>query len=272
MANDDGMRERPRSGWQPELEELQLRQRLAREMGGTDKVARQHAGGRLTIRERIERLADPGTFREIGEIAGRGAYDATGRLTGFTPANRITGRAMLDGRPVVISGDDFTVRGGSADATIPGKTTISERMAAELRIPIIRIVEGSGGGGSVKTIETKGAANLPGGIGGTRWYATTTGNMARVPVVGLGLGSVADLGAARLAHAEASLGEALHESGRQLLALWFDWLAEAGQSDVWRTQVELAERQLDAVNARIRLGEAARAELDALTAAGAASA
>lgn len=68
------------------------------------------------------------------------------------------------------------------------------------------------------------------------------------------------LGAARLAHAEASLGEALHESGRQLLALWFDWLAEAGQSDVWRTQVELAERQLDAVNARIRLGEAARAE------------
>lgn len=68
------------------------------------------------------------------------------------------------------------------------------------------------------------------------------------------------LGAARLAHAEASLGEALHESGRQLLALWFEWLAEAGQSDVWQTQVELAERQLDAVNARVRLGEAARAE------------
>jgi len=51
----------------------------------------------------------------------------------------------------------------------------------------------------VKTIETKGAANLPGGIGGTRWYHYTTANMARVPVVGLGLGSVAGLGAARLA-------------------------------------------------------------------------
>ena len=67
-------------------------------------------------------------------------------------------------------------------------------------------------------------------------------------------------GEARRAHAEAGLGEALHESGRQLLALWFDWLAEASQSDVWRTQIGLAERQLDAVNRRIRLGEAARAE------------
>src|SRR6267154_1666141 len=66
-------------------------------------------------------------------------------------------------------------------------------------LPIIRIIEGSGGGGSVKTIETKGAANLPGGIGGTRAYWYTTANMARVPVVGLGLGSVAGLGAARLA-------------------------------------------------------------------------
>ncbi len=61
------------------------------------------------------------------------------------------------------------------------------------------LIEGSGGGGSVKTIETKGAANLPGGVGGTRWYSYTIANMARVPVVGLGLGSVAGLGAARLA-------------------------------------------------------------------------
>src|SRR5579859_5971778 len=72
-------------------------------------------------------------------------------------------------------------------------------MAHDFRLPIIRLIEGSGGGGSVKTIETKGAANLPGGVGGTRWYAYTTANLAHVPVVGLGLGSVAGLGAARLA-------------------------------------------------------------------------
>src|SRR4029077_17177032 len=66
-------------------------------------------------------------------------------------------------------------------------------------LPIIRLIEGSGGGGSVKTIETKGAANLPGGIGGTRWYAYPAKHLWRVPVVALGLGSVAGLGAARLA-------------------------------------------------------------------------
>lgn len=61
-------------------------------------------------------------------------------------------------------------------------------------------------------------------------------------------------------HAEASLGEALHESGRQLLALWFEWLNGAGQARVWQTQMQLAEQQLAAVNARIRLGEAPRSE------------
>jgi acetyl-CoA carboxylase carboxyltransferase component len=105
----------------------------------------------------------------------------------------------VDGRPVVVVGDDFTVRGGSADATIREKPIMAERMAADLRLPLIRIIEGSGGGGSVKTIETTGRANLPGGVGGTWLYHHTGDNLARVPVVGLGLGSVAGLGAARLA-------------------------------------------------------------------------
>src|SRR5207237_2654082 len=109
------------------------------------------------------------------------------------------GRGKVDGRTVVVVGDDFTVRGGSADASISAKPLMAEEMAHDFRLPIVRIIEGSGGGGSVKTIETKGAANLPGGIGGTRWYWYTTSNMSRVPVVGLGLGSVAGLGAARLA-------------------------------------------------------------------------
>ncbi len=62
------------------------------------------------------------------------------------------------------------------------------------------------------------------------------------------------------AHAEASLGEALHESGRQLLTLWFDWLNQASQSNQWQAQRQLAEQQLATVNARIRLGEAPRTE------------
>ncbi|SCB16866.1 Acetyl-CoA carboxylase, carboxyltransferase component [Bradyrhizobium shewense] len=174
-------------------------------MGGVDKVKRQHDQGRLTVRERIDKLIDKGSFHEIGAVSGIGEYDTSGELQKLTPANCVFGRARVDGRTVVVVGDDFTVRGGSADASISAKPLMAEEMAHDFRLPIVRIIEGSGGGGSVKTIETKGAANLPGGIGGTRWYRFTTENLSRVPVVALGLGSVAGLGAARLAASHYSI-------------------------------------------------------------------
>jgi acetyl-CoA carboxylase carboxyltransferase component len=173
--------------------------RLAHEMGGADKVKRQHDAGRLTVRERIG-LVDEDSFHEVGAISGIGEYDPTGKLQDVTPANCVFGRGKIDGKPVVVVGDDFTVRGGSADASISAKPLMAEDMAADFRLPIIRIIEGSGGGGSVKTIETKGASNLPGRH--RRQLARLllmTANLAQVPVVGLGLGSVAGLGAARLA-------------------------------------------------------------------------
>src|SRR6516164_1203535 len=185
--------------WKPELDDLARREAFAREMGGVEKVRRQRDQGRLTVRERIDKLLDPQSFHEIGAISGSGEYDENGELTNVTPANCVFGRGRVDRRTVVVVGDDFTVRGGSADASISTKPLMAEEMAHDFRLPIIRLIEGSGGGGSVKTIETKGAANLPGGIGGTRWYAYTTANLSRVPVVALGLGSVAGLGAARLA-------------------------------------------------------------------------
>lgn len=174
-------------------------------MGGVDKVKRQHDQGRLTVRERIGKLIDKGSFHEIGAVSGIGEYDSSGELQKLTPANCVFGRGRVDGRTVVVVGDDFTVRGGSADASISAKPLMAEEMAHDFRLPIVRIIEGSGGGGSVKTIETKGAANLPGGIGGTRWYRFTTENLSRVPVVALGLGSVAGLGAARLAASHYSI-------------------------------------------------------------------
>ncbi len=191
--------------WKPELDELARREAFAREMGGVDKVKRQHDQGRLTVRERIDKLIDTGSFHEIGAVSGIGEYDPTGELKNVTPANCVFGRGRVDGRTVVVVGDDFTVRGGSADASISAKPLMAEEMAHDFRLPIVRIIEGSGGGGSVKTIETKGAANLPGGIGGTRWYRFTTENLSRVPVVALGLGSVAGLGAARLAASHYSI-------------------------------------------------------------------
>jgi len=186
--------------WQPELDELKRRQKFAHQLGGADKIKRQHDGGRLTVRERIDGLVDDETFHEIGELSGLAEYDEDGALTNVLPSNCVFGRAKINGRPVVVTGDDFTVRGGSADATIPEQNFLAERMAAQLEIPIIRIIEGSGGGGSVKTIETTGRANLPGGLGrSTSSYQLVADALGTVPVVGLGLGSVAGLGAARLA-------------------------------------------------------------------------
>ena len=207
--------------WTPELDDLQRRTALAQLMGGADKVKRQHDAGRLTVRERISRLLDAGSFHEVGALSGIGEYDAQGGLVHVTPANCVFGRGRIAGRPVVVVGDDFTVRGGSADASISNKPLMAEDMAAEFRLPILRIIEGSGGGGSVKTIETKGASNLPGGVGGTRGFYMMTANLAQVPVVGLGLGSVAGLGAARLASTHFSVmtrSSAMFVAGPPLVA------------------------------------------------------
>ena len=163
--------------WQSEMDELRRREELAEQLGGPERVKRQHDGGRLTIRERIATLVDAGTFHELGKIAGRASYDDQNNLKSFTPSNFVFGRARVEGRPVVVGGDDFTVRGGSADATIKGKHTMCERMANELRLPLIRLVEGSGGGGSVKTIETTGRANVP----GVRGWEMVVQNMGAVP-------------------------------------------------------------------------------------------
>src|SRR3989441_9816509 len=130
-------------------------------MGGEEKVARQHAAGRLTVRERVDALLDPGSFREIGSMAGRAEYDETGELKDFRPANFVMGRGRIDGRAVVVAGDDFTVRGGAADASIFQKQVHSEQMANELRLPIVRLVDGTGGGGSVKSLETMGRSYVP---------------------------------------------------------------------------------------------------------------
>src|SRR5439155_677213 len=151
---------------------------LAEELGGPERVKRQHAGGRMTIRERIAKLVDAGTFHEVGKIAGKATYDAANDLETFTPSNFVFGRAKVDGRPVVVGGDDFTVRGGSADATIKEKHLQCETMAHELRLPLIRLVEGSGGGGSVKTIETTGRANVP-GVSGWEWVVANIGAIPR---------------------------------------------------------------------------------------------
>jgi acetyl-CoA carboxylase carboxyltransferase component len=187
--------------WETDIEELRRREALARQMGGPDKVKRQHDAGRLTVRERIDALLDPDSFHEIGAIAGRGRYGDNGELAALQPANFVFGRGRIDGRAVVVGGDDFTVRGGAADAAIWQKQVMSEQMANELRLPLVRLIDGTGGGGSVKTIESHGYTYVPANPG----WNLVVDNMGVVPVVALALGSVAGLGAARLASSHYSL-------------------------------------------------------------------
>jgi len=187
--------------WKPEIEELRRREAFAREMGGEEKIKRQHDAGRLTVRERLERLLDKGSFHEIGALGGVASYDTDGGLEHVRPANFLFGRGDLEGRRVLVEGDDFTVRGGAADASIWDKMVAAEQMAGELRLPLVRLVEGTGGGGSVKSIETEGRTYVSQAFG----WEHVVGNLATVPVVALGLGPVAGLGAARLVSSHYSL-------------------------------------------------------------------
>jgi acetyl-CoA carboxylase carboxyltransferase component len=180
--------------WAPEVAEIRRRHAAAAGLGGPAKVERQHASGRLTARERIALLADAGSFREIGALTGFGDYDADGRLTALLPANFVTGTARIDGRAVVIGADDFTVRGGSGDAAIHAKQVFSEQYAREMRLPVVRLLDGQSGGGSVRMALEAGYTYVPVNPG---WDAVVD-SLSVVPVVAACLGPVVGLGAARL--------------------------------------------------------------------------
>jgi propionyl-CoA carboxylase beta chain len=188
LAEGDAM------SWEKEIEELKRRQALADRMGGADKLARQRERGKLNARERLAHLLDDGSFREIGKIAGRARYREDGALDDFTPSNFIFGRGRINGRPVVAAADDFTVRGGAADAAIHRKFALAEQMAHEFGLPLIRLIDGAGGGGSVKSLEQLGFTYVPYVPG----WEHVVRNLEAVPVVALALGPCAGLGAARL--------------------------------------------------------------------------
>ncbi|MCZ6874010.1 MAG: methylmalonyl-CoA carboxyltransferase, partial [bacterium] len=172
--------------WQPEINELHYRQQLAQQMGGEEGLARQRRRGKLTVRERIDALSDTGSFQEIGVLAGNATYEGE-KLVAFTPANTIIGTCRLDGRKVVLNAGDFTVRGGAADAAIGNKGGYAQRMAAEWRLPYIRLLDAAGG--SVRTFEQIGRTYIP--------VSTSTPGvealLCKVPVVSAVLGSVAGL-------------------------------------------------------------------------------
>lgn len=130
--------------WKDEVEEIARREALARAQGGPEAVARQHARGRLTVRERLAALVDPESFREIGATAGATEPGPEGHPDSFTPANVVVGTARIEGRPCVVGGDDFTLRGGAYTPAGLKKAQHAERLAIRRRVPLVRLLEGGG--------------------------------------------------------------------------------------------------------------------------------
>jgi len=182
--------------WKPEVDEIERRRALAAAHGGPEAVAKQHARGRLTVRERVDALVDPGSFREHGGIAGRSETDERGHVESFSPANVVVGVASIDGRPVVVGGDDFTIRGAAYSPAGLRKGQYADELAIRRRIPLVRLLEG---GGATITGAT--------GVHGRSGYDLTAPSpmnllcieaLAAVPVVCAALGPVAGFPAARL--------------------------------------------------------------------------
>ncbi|MCZ4291552.1 carboxyl transferase domain-containing protein [Hoeflea alexandrii] len=182
------------SDWREEVTEIGRRRELASAMGGKGKVARQKEQGKLTAWERIETLVDPGSFKEIGALTAFVDYDEAGKVKSLLPANFVGGTARLDGRKVMIGVDDFTVRAGSGDAAIHDKQIFIENHAREMRLPVVRLLDGASGGGSVKIAREMGFHYLP---VNPAWDAVVD-NLSIVPVVAACLGPTVGLGAARL--------------------------------------------------------------------------
>lgn len=181
---------RPGRPWSEAVEEIKYIRGLAEEMGGPERVERQHSGGRYTIRERIEKMTDPGSFIEAGPMIGAADYDDEGNLQSFSPGGYVMGLAEIDGRPVAIGGDDFTLSGGSPHDVSKHPRMFNQPMAQQYGIPYIQLVEGVGH--SSKKDEASGHMGLP---QGDLWWRGVE-LLKHVPVAAGVMGSVAGAPAA----------------------------------------------------------------------------
>lgn len=173
--------------WKPEADEIQQRYRWAEALGGAESVRRHHQQGRLTVRERIAGVLDPGSFQEVGRLTGNASYE-NGKLTKVVPAPYVMGLGTIDGRPVAIGGEDFTIRGGTSWGSLRrkgGQGGFVEDLAFQYRIPLINLVDGAGG--TVTSAKKRGYSVFPGIHG----FERSVELLGIVPVVSAVLGTAA---------------------------------------------------------------------------------
>lgn len=173
--------------WQAEVDEIELRRNWARELGGAEAVAKHHAQGRLTIRERIGHLLDTHSFREVGMLAGNGNY-VDGQVRHVSPAPYVCGLGRVDNRTVAVGGEDFTVRGGTSwggDRRKGGQGGFVEDLAFQYRIPLINLIDGAGG--TVTSAKRRGHTVFPGVHG----FERSVQLLGTVPVISAVMGTAA---------------------------------------------------------------------------------
>jgi acetyl-CoA carboxylase carboxyltransferase component len=123
------------SEWDATLADLTERRAAARAMGGEERLAKQRAGGKLDARARIDHLLDDGSFLELGTLAG-GAEAPADAL--------IAGSGRIDGRPVMVAAEDFTVKAGTISGPSNSKRYRIAELAVTDRVPLVMLLEGAG--------------------------------------------------------------------------------------------------------------------------------
>jgi acetyl-CoA carboxylase carboxyltransferase component len=135
----------PKKTYQTEIERLRALQEKARLGGGEKAVAKQHSQGKLTARERIDVLLDPGSFVEFNTLAEHQCYDFDMQEKKFPGDGVVTGYGTIDGRLVFVFSEDVTVLGGSVGATHGAKICYTMDKAITVGAPLIGLYESGGG-------------------------------------------------------------------------------------------------------------------------------
>ena len=175
--------------WKDEVEELHKRKKLSYRMGGEENVKKQHDLGKMTARERIEVFLDPNSFLERGVLSGEATYKQN-EITSFTPCPILIGLGTVNGNKIVLSADDFTIKGASVGDMYKAKMAYATKMAHELRIPMVRLLDGAGG--TIKEILKFGYVKFP--TLPDHAMKDLVNIMSMVPIVSIALGPTAGSG------------------------------------------------------------------------------
>src|SRR5215208_6503101 len=138
------MRQKSPETYEEKLAQLEELRMQAIHSASEDAVSKQHAKGKLTARERVERLLDPGSFRELDTFVRHRTYEFDMDKKRPWGDAVVTGHGTIDGRPVCVFSQDFTVFGGSLGEVMAEKMCKIMDLAARIGCPVIGINDSGG--------------------------------------------------------------------------------------------------------------------------------